>query len=253
MQPEYPEAIASPARSDSQQSRERLLHTALRLFAEQGFSKTSTRAIAQAAGVNISAISYYFGDKQGLYRSAFLEPMELLGEGPETQAAMLDPQLTLQQALRQMYWLRLNVLQQDDLVQCCVRLHIREMLEPTGLRQYEIDTRIRPLHQALWELICRHLGLADADVGIQRLALTLIGMTLHYIALQDVTRSVSPQVLQQPDAVEQLVEDLTRYAMAMLRDEARLRQCPLDEQAGLPDWKPATPPAWALVAETPHA
>ena len=250
MQPEYPEAIASPARSDSQQSRERLLHTALRLFAEQGFSKTSTRAIAQAAGVNISAISYYFGDKQGLYRSAFLEPMELLGEGPETQAAMLDPQLTLQQALRQMYWLRLNVLQQDDLVQCCVRLHIREMLEPTGLRQYEIDTRIRPLHQALWELICRHLGLADADVGIQRDAAWL---RLRGAALQDVMRSVSPQVLQQPDAVEQLVEDLTRYAMAMLRDEARLRQCPLDEQAGLPDWKPATPPAWALVAETPHA
>ncbi|MEE1652681.1 CerR family C-terminal domain-containing protein [Brachymonas sp. G13] len=253
MQPEHPAAMASPQRADSQQSRERLLQTALRLFAEQGFSKTSTRAIAQAAGVNISAISYYFGDKQGLYRSAFLEPMVLLGEGPQTQAAVLDPALTLQQALRQMYWQRLNVLQQDELVQCCVRLHIREMLEPTGLRQYEIDTQIRPSHQALWELICRHLGLADVDTGIQRLTLTLIGMTLHYIAMQDVTQSVCPQVLQQPQALEQLVEELSRFGLAMVREVAQQRGLPLDEQASLPAWTVATPPDWVLELEPSDA
>src|SRR5688572_10761783 len=60
-------------RSDGAQSRERLLLAAMKLFAEQGFAKTSTREIALAAGTNIAAISYYFGDKAGLYRAAFIK------------------------------------------------------------------------------------------------------------------------------------------------------------------------------------
>jgi AcrR family transcriptional regulator len=60
-------------RSDGEQSRERLLHSAIRLFAEQGYAKTSTRELAQAAGTNAAAIGYYFGDKAGLYRAAFAQ------------------------------------------------------------------------------------------------------------------------------------------------------------------------------------
>ena len=64
-----------PQRSDGEQSRERLLQAALALFAEQGYAKTSTREIAEAAGANLAAISYYFGDKSGLYHVVFTEPM----------------------------------------------------------------------------------------------------------------------------------------------------------------------------------
>src|SRR3990167_11545620 len=67
---------ARAARSDGEHSRGRLLHAGLRLFAQHGFSKTSTREIAEAAGTNVAAISYYFGDKAGLYRAVFLEPID---------------------------------------------------------------------------------------------------------------------------------------------------------------------------------
>jgi AcrR family transcriptional regulator len=63
------------ARSDGAQARERLLYAALRLFAASGFERTSVREIAQAAGANVSAVGYYFGDKAGLYRAAFFEPL----------------------------------------------------------------------------------------------------------------------------------------------------------------------------------
>ena len=57
------------------EARQHLLLTALRLFSEKGFAKTSTRTIAKEAGVNIASISYYFGDKAGLYRAIFNEPL----------------------------------------------------------------------------------------------------------------------------------------------------------------------------------
>ncbi|UUZ47207.1 TetR family transcriptional regulator [Massilia sp. B-10] len=56
------------SRSDGVQSRERLLLTAMRLFAEQGFARTSTREIALAHSTNIASISYYFGDSRPVPR-----------------------------------------------------------------------------------------------------------------------------------------------------------------------------------------
>ena len=66
--------------------RSRLLRSGLRLFALQGFAKTSTRELAEDAGVNIASISYYFGDKAGLYRAAFSEPLG----APRDGAARFD-------------------------------------------------------------------------------------------------------------------------------------------------------------------
>lgn len=42
-----------------------------RLFAAHGYEGASTRQIADEAAVNISAITYYFESKEGLYRSIF--------------------------------------------------------------------------------------------------------------------------------------------------------------------------------------
>ena len=63
------------ARHDGEASRARLLRSGLQLFAQQGYAKTSTRELAEHAGVNVASISYYFGDKAGLYRAVFFEPL----------------------------------------------------------------------------------------------------------------------------------------------------------------------------------
>lgn len=46
----------------------KIFDMATELFAKKGFEGTSTRDICQAAGVNVSSISYYFGGKQELYQ-----------------------------------------------------------------------------------------------------------------------------------------------------------------------------------------
>lgn len=49
------------------EARGRLLDAALRLFGTHGFDAVSIRQIAEAAEVNVAAISYYFGGKKSLY------------------------------------------------------------------------------------------------------------------------------------------------------------------------------------------
>src|SRR5688500_11598850 len=93
-----PASSARATRADGAEARERLLLAALRLFAQKGFAKASTREIASAAGVNIASISYYFGDKAGLYAASFSEPMG--GDLTALIALYEAPELSLEQALR---------------------------------------------------------------------------------------------------------------------------------------------------------
>ncbi len=48
-----------------EETRARILDAALELFAASGFDGASTRTIAEQAGVNLPAIQYYFGSKEG--------------------------------------------------------------------------------------------------------------------------------------------------------------------------------------------
>jgi AcrR family transcriptional regulator len=58
---------------------DRLLEAAQKLFAERGFERTTTRDVAEAAGVDASLIARYFGSKTGLYLTALRAE---LGDGP---------------------------------------------------------------------------------------------------------------------------------------------------------------------------
>ena len=61
------------ARQRGEDTRRRILEAALALFAVEGFDSAGTRAIAEQAGVNLPAIQYYFGSKEGLYRAAIAQ------------------------------------------------------------------------------------------------------------------------------------------------------------------------------------
>ena len=52
-----------------EETRARIIHTAMRVFGEEGFTEASTRRIAAEAGVNPPALQYYLGGKEGLHRA----------------------------------------------------------------------------------------------------------------------------------------------------------------------------------------
>ena len=208
------------ARSDGELSRERLLHSALSLFAQHGFAKTSTRQIVEAAGTNLAAISYYFGDKAGLYRAAFFE---LQGKPEDDIARFSNPALSLREALRGVYVGFLEPLKQGELTRCCMTLHMREMLEPTGLWEEEIRQGIKPVHEALVAVLCRHLGLKRADDDVRRLAICVAALGVHLHVGRDVTDALAPRLNAGAKALGLWADRLVMYAEAMVSAEAQRR------------------------------
>lgn len=59
-------------------SRAAILTAARGVFAQKGFEGTSTREVAEAAGVNNAMIYYHFSDKRELYRAVLLDSFSAL-------------------------------------------------------------------------------------------------------------------------------------------------------------------------------
>ena len=224
-------------RSDGLEARSHLLLTALRLFSQNGFAKTSTREIAQAAGVNLAAIRYYFGDKASLYRAVFTEPQGM----PCDDIARFAPRhLSLREALAGFIAGFIEPLKMGDLSQQMTRLHFREMLEPTGLWAEQIDNSIKPSHAALLAVLARHLGIAllpegldanaAADDDLHRLAFSITGLAIQMFISRDVMDSVRPSLVGSHAAIDQWSERLVDHAEALVECERARRQAQL--QAG---------------------
>jgi AcrR family transcriptional regulator len=201
-------------------ARARLLRAGLRLFAQQGFAATTTRELAQAAGVNVAAISYYFGDKAGLYRAVFFEP---LGEIAADIAASSSAPLALDDALRAFYAGFVDPLALGEDGRLCVKLRMREMIEPTGLWDQEVNHGIRPMHEAMLAVLCRHLGLAAPDDDLHRLVICLAALGVHLHLGRDVTDALAPQLNQAHDAPGRWADCLLRQGLAMIDHEQRRR------------------------------
>jgi AcrR family transcriptional regulator len=204
---------------NAEAARERLLQAGLRLFASKGFANTSTRELAEAARVNVAAISYYFGDKAGLYRAAFFDA----AGGPQLDLAALgNPAMPLAGFLRAYYEGFVSPLRSGEVSRWCMKLHVREMLEPTGVWAEEINRGIKPMHDATVAVLARHLGV-EPDLEVHRLAICLAAPAVYLHVARDVTDALAPELETLPRAWELWVERLVVSALAMIDAERSRR------------------------------
>jgi AcrR family transcriptional regulator len=209
-------------------ARERLIRHATAIFAAKGFAAASTREICEAAGVNIASIHYYFGDKAGLYRETLLGP---IAEVITACDRFDDPALSFEESMRVLLGpiLGLGPSAKDQAFEVQVmRLHLREMLEPSGAFREVVEQTIAPAHRALCGLLARHCGLEAPDDDIHQLAFALVAMANDYCLSREMMKLLAPGVLSRPRAGEQVLDRLLGYARALLDHEiARQRGFPI--------------------------
>ena len=85
-------------------TRRRILEAALDIFAAEGYEGASTRQLAERAGVNLPAIQYYFGSKEGLYRAVIGDIVDhteahMAPLAPKVSAAIANPDVQPEELL----------------------------------------------------------------------------------------------------------------------------------------------------------
>jgi AcrR family transcriptional regulator len=202
-------------------AREHLMAQATRIFAAKGFAGASTREICDAAGVNVAAIHYYFGDKEGLYRAVLARPLAEMMAG---FGRFDDPALALEDALGMFLAPFLDMVacsDPDDLEAHVMRLHLREMLEPTPAFREITAQIIVPVHNALTTVLARHCGLEQPDTDISRLSFAIVAMANDYCMSREFMQA--PDVLAGADAPSRILECLVGYACALVEYEKARR------------------------------
>lgn len=151
----------------------------------------------------------------------FLEPID---SPPPDLSPLFAGTCSLSQGLRMMLGGFIEPLKHDEMARLCIKLHCREMLEPTGLWEEEIASGIMPMHAALVALLCRRFALAEADDEMHRLAVSIAGLGVHLFVSRDVIEALAPQLSATPEAVDLWAERLAMYAEAMIDAEDRRRK-----------------------------
>ena len=212
-------AEAPPDRGE--RARTLLISEAARIFAEKGYAAASTREICAGAGLNVAAIHYHFGGKDDLYRAALLGPIT----GIVAQLRGFDaPGLSLAQSLQRL----LGVFVGDDgapaaIAQDGMRLYLREMIEPTPVFAQAVGQHIGPVHEAIAQLLARHIGVAVPDDDVHRLVFGLIAMAHDYCMSREFMKAVAPRLLDGPDALARARDRLVDWGVTLVAHERERR------------------------------
>jgi len=191
-------------------TRQRILDTAERLFADQGFHATTLRQITSEAGVNLAAVNYHHGSKDALVLAVFQRRLDALNS---ERLARLDQALAvgdppgLEQVLEAFIYpaLLLSSSSSGDGGRF-MRLLMRAWSENATQLHGKIARQYSHVMRAFADAVCRAL---DARPARLRQQLDFLIGALTYTMAE--TRA---------DQVEQTADALIRFACAGLRESA---------------------------------
>jgi TetR/AcrR family transcriptional regulator, regulator of cefoperazone and chloramphenicol sensitivity len=209
-------------------TRLRLIETAIQLFSEKGYKAVSVRELADHAKSNVAAISYHFGDKSGLYREAFSVPVQDLLSAAQS---MDNPSLSFEEFARAFYRSLLSALSHDEArARQVMKMHHREMVEPSGMLATFIQEVAMPIHLVVLGRIhlaidpASHARGERADPAIQRIAFMMFGLAMDFYVQSDFVEAFAPELIQGPSAIEDLIESLVRAACGIVLSEKASRE-----------------------------
>ncbi len=186
-----PEAGRPQAASDRRRraaAAERLIEAAGPLFAERPFDAVSTRELAAAAAVNLSAITYHFGGKERLYRAVIqrlVDDLEahrraviaLLRGGVERAAGDREQ---LARLAGDFVGYLIGFLLSSALPRWRMQLMLREITQPSAAFALIMGEHIDPLHDAVAELVAAAIGGAPGDEATRLLTQDVVGQCLSF-------------------------------------------------------------------------
>ncbi|MBC7771735.1 MAG: CerR family C-terminal domain-containing protein [Pyrinomonadaceae bacterium] len=204
---------ADLASHSEQDTRQRLLDAAGRVFADQGFRDATVREICSLAGVNIASVNYHFRDKQGLYREVIqYAASEALTKYPPgggvTERAEPEERL---RAFIQNY---LNRLLDEGRPAWHGMLIAREMVQPTAVLDELAQTFVRPQYLRVRGIVTDLLQDAATDDRVRFCTCSVVSQCLFYKNCRPIIERVMPEHRYDADTRGRLAEHIATVCIA---------------------------------------
>lgn len=209
---------------------QRLLDAAGEIFAEFGYRTATVRQICDKASANVAAVNYYFGDKEKLYRAVLRSVPDVHAERFPSRLG-LGPDASPAEQLRAYIRSLLFRIFDPGRPGWHVKIIAREMVEPTRALDSLVEEVARPLHRELAAIVRQILGPASADEDVRFCALSIMGQCVYYHHARAVLQRLYPDQTEGADRITRLVDHITNFSLAALRELRRTREVQNNDEA----------------------
>jgi AcrR family transcriptional regulator len=164
-------------------TRDRILAAAQKLFAEKGFDSTSVRDITTEAACNVASVNYHFGGKDNLYLETFRSMLYALRDrriAVLDQLMAQDPVPSLEEYLKTFADGFLDPLVGDSRGHLFLGLVSREMMTPRLPREVFLDEFIGPLMERATSALAKFGPPLEPETA-RMCTMSQVGQLLHVL------------------------------------------------------------------------
>ena len=124
-----------------QETKERLLESGCKVFAEKGYRDATHADICEHAGANVAAINYYFGSKEDLYAAVFTHLVEKAAALYPLHGG-LEPDSPPEERLRAFVHAHLHRMFDTGHLEYLHAIRMSEMFDSTGLLAKQMENQL---------------------------------------------------------------------------------------------------------------
>ncbi len=200
-------------------SRDDLLSAAKKVFARLGYEKATIKDLADEAGVNVSAISYYFGGKESLYEIC-------LKDFAQSQMGFADRFLKAPQS-REDFKLRLRLFSEEFLhlhlkePNLCKILH-RDFEGQNPIAMKLFKTSFFPIYKSLENFLAsaKKLKFLKTELDPQLTAFFIFGMLIHMHKADSMRKEVLGSSITHPKEFDNTIDYFIEISLnGILKEE----------------------------------
>ncbi len=165
-----------------------LIDVAGPLFASRSFDAVSTREIADKANANLSAISYHFGNKEGLYRAVFQKIVDDLAFVRANLKIFIEENCKkatenpdhLRSTVKDIVSFIIGAITDENNPKWRMRLVMREIQEKGPCFELVLNQHINIVHDLIGRLVRVALGSGVSEIEVGLKTHSLVSMCLQY-------------------------------------------------------------------------
>jgi AcrR family transcriptional regulator len=197
--------------TEPRETRERLVKTAERLFAERGFKRVTVREICRVARTNIASVNYHYGGKLGLYREVMRQAIESMQETTDAARTAGEGQAP-EEKLRRYVVIFLRRLMSPR-HKILYRLLQSEMHDPTAALDEVVELGFRPRIAYLADVVAEMIDCEPDDVRVLRCLASIQGQFAAY-SPNPIAERLGFRFGGTPTQIEESARHIAEFAVA---------------------------------------
>ena len=199
---------------EAEDTRERILNSSQKLFADRGFDATSVRDITTEAGCNVASVNYHFGGKEKLYLETFRSMLTVLRDRRlEMMGELMErrPRPTLDEFVETFAVIMLEPLVKDSRGRMFLDLVSREMISPRLPQGVLLEEFFEPMMQRATMALAQ-VGPTLQESTARMCVMSMVGQLLHSLKAQHLLFDLGrPDVI--PTSPEDQIAHFVRFSV----------------------------------------